>query len=105
MEASQELFNKVLEYEKLKSEAEKLCMEIKDMLEKEYLEKTGFTLGVATFEPFISDSANGKREQEIGTYVQEKAVGYFRSDKYWYLGKEFIPVENSEKFIGYEYKR
>ena len=104
MKVLQEIFNKVLEYQKLRPEAEKLRQEIRDLLEKEYLEKTGFTLGVATFEPFISDSLCGTAEEETGTYCREKPAGYRRSSKYWYIGKEFIPVENSEKFIGYEYE-
>lgn len=89
----------------LKSKVEKLRQEIKDSFEKEYLEKTGFTLGVGTFEPFISDSVCGKKEDETGTYCEERPVGYARSSQYWYVGKEFISVESSDKFIGFEYER
>ena len=105
MEASKEIFDKVSEYQKLKSEAKKLRSEIKDLLEKEYLEKTGFTLGVGTFEPFISDSSCIEATEIPGVYCQETPVGHKRSSKYWYIGTEFVAVENSDKFIGFDYKR
>lgn len=105
MKASKEIFDKIMQYQSLKLELNRLCSEIKNSLEKEYLEKTGFTLGVGTFEPFISDSASGEKEDETGTYCEERPVGHARSSKYWYVGKEFIPVEDSDKFIGYEYER
>lgn len=105
MQASKEIFDKIMQYQALKSELDRLRLEIKISLENEYLEKTGFTLGVGTFEPFISDSASGEKEDETGTYCEERPVGHVRSSKYWYVGKEFVPVENSDKFIGYEYER
>ncbi len=105
MELSKEVFEKVKEYQKLKSNLESLKSEIKELIEKEYLEQTGFTIGIGIFEPFISDSVRGEKQEETGTYLWEIPKGYSRLGKYWYFGKEFIPIEDSEEFVGIEYKR
>lgn len=105
MKLSKEVFDKIKEYQKLKSNLESLKSEIKELIEKEYLEQTGFTIGIRIFEPFISDSVQGEKQEETGTYLQEIPKGYRRSSKYWYVGKEFIPIEDSEEFVGIEYER
>ncbi len=105
MELSKDIFDKVEEYQKLKSKLESLNSEIKELIEKEYFEQTGFAAGIKIFEPFISNSAEGQKQEETGTYCQEIPRGYSRSSKYYYAGKEFIPVKCSNKFVGYEYER
>ncbi len=105
MKLSKEVFDKVKEYQKLKSKTESLKSEIKELIEKEYLEQTGFTTGIGIFEPFISDSVQGEKQEETGTYVQEVPKGYIRYSKYWYAGEEFIPVEGSDEFVELKYER
>ncbi len=104
MHVSKEIADKVERYQALKSEMDNLRLEIKNCLENEVLGKAGSTLGVGTFEPFITDHPSGELGED-GIYDDEKIVGRQKHGKYWYSGRSFIPVEGSGRFLGYEYER
>ena len=107
MELAKGIMDSILAYQQLKLEEEKLCRAIKEEIEKQYLEQTGFTLGVSAVVPSIVSAPEGTLEDETGTYILERPIGENSPMKgrHWYSGREFIKIAGTDKFVRLDYER
>ena len=92
MKVSQEIADKVKQYQELQSQADKLYKELKEFFEEE----NGLE-GFCT--PFIADKPQGARQTDDGEFCDQITLG-----EDWYKGEYYYPIENSDKYVGCHYE-
>lgn len=92
MKVSKEIADKVIQYQNLQSQADKLYEEL-----KEYFEEEQGVEGFCT--PYISDKPQGARQTADGEFCDQTILG-----EDWYIGEYYYPIENSDKYVGCHYE-
>lgn len=90
MKVPKEIADKVELYETLQKQANKLHGELEEYFENE-LDAEGFV------EPFITDKPRGRLQNE-DEYCYQIILG-----EDWFEGEHYYPVENSGKYVGYNF--
>ena len=92
MKVSQEIADKVKQYQELQSQADKLFEE----LEEYFIDEQG----LEGFEDaFIADKPEGSKQTKDGEYCYQITLG-----EDWYRGTYYYPIEKSKKYVGIEYE-
>lgn len=92
MKVSKEIAEKVKQYQKLKSQTDKLYEELKEYFEEEQ--------GLEGFcEPFITDKAKGQKQTADGEFCDQTILG-----EDWYRGQYYYQIENSDEYVGCHYE-
>ncbi|MDE5820673.1 MAG: hypothetical protein K2N41_04465 [Lachnospiraceae bacterium] len=92
MKVSKKIAKKVKQYQKLKSQADKLFEELEAYFIGEQ--------GLEGFEDaFIADKPEGSKQTKDGEYCDQITLG-----EDWYRGTYYYPIKDSKKYVGCEYQ-
>lgn len=92
MKVSQEIADKVKQYQELQSQADEIYKNLKHY----FVEEQGLE-GFCT--PFITDKPQGMRQTADGEFCDQITLG-----EDWYKGEYYYPIENSDKYVGCQYE-
>ncbi|MDE5830583.1 MAG: hypothetical protein K2H53_02670, partial [Clostridia bacterium] len=92
MKVSQEIADKVEQWQVLQSQANNLYKELVDYFESESnIEGLG--------EPFIIDTPKGIKNSDDGEFCNQVTLG-----EDWFMGQYYFPIEDSDKYVGWSFE-